>query len=266
MKLKVIIILALTISFLLITPIFAVDMESSKYRIQFGNVNIGAERQTSTSYNMTTTLGQTAANEFNSNGYVVKAGFQYIHSIIPFSFSVSKTNIDFGKLIPGTPSTDDIDLTVTFGAAGQYQVTVSQDDSFRTYNNAYSIPDTICDPSYTCTESVANKWSSNSTYGWGYRMTGNDIAQSFITCEASHGQNCYRSFPNRAQSEPPSVVMESTNVTSVSLTPTGTPSPTPINQPRNSHRSTMRLKVNIDGLQTAGSYYTVLQFVATPTY
>lgn len=270
MKKKIIILIAFLILYVMVYHVIrfvhAVDMESDKYRIQFGNVNIGGEKQTSSTYTMTTTFGQTAAQEFSSNGYIVKAGFQYLHSIIPFSFSVSKTNVDFGTLLPGTPVIESLDLTVTFGSAGQYQVTVVQDDAFRTYDGANSIPDTSCDAGYTCTESVANKWSSDSTYGWGYRMTGNDIASAYVTCETIHGSYCFRPYPNRALGESAAIVMESTNVTSVSPTPTGTPAPTPTDQPRKSHRSTMYMKVNINGLQTAGSYYTVLQFVATPTY
>ena len=83
--------------------VFADNMESSTYRIQMGTINIGGKDQTSDSYKLGTSLGQTAANEFSSSGYIVKAGFQYIHSIIPFRFSLSSTNINLGTLSPNTP-------------------------------------------------------------------------------------------------------------------------------------------------------------------
>ena len=83
-----------------------------------GTVDVGGQKQTSGSYKLTTSLGQSAAGQFDSAGYTVKAGFQYLYSIIPFRFSVSNTNINLGTLLPSTPSTATTTLTVYFGAAG----------------------------------------------------------------------------------------------------------------------------------------------------
>ncbi len=70
---------------LIFTPVvFASEMESSRYRIQMANVNSEAGKMVSTSnVNLSTTLGELAAGQFIKTGYIVKAGFQYIHSIIP---------------------------------------------------------------------------------------------------------------------------------------------------------------------------------------
>ena len=65
-------------------------INSPNYRIQFPNLNSGAGVPSSAGYQVSTTIGQTAAGLYSSSGYRVKSGFQYIHSVIPFSFSVSK--------------------------------------------------------------------------------------------------------------------------------------------------------------------------------
>src|SRR3989339_1104306 len=70
-------------------------IESPNYRIIFPNLNSGAGIPTSSNYRLDSSLGQNAAGEFSSSGYRVKSGFQYIHSIIPFSFSISDIQKDF---------------------------------------------------------------------------------------------------------------------------------------------------------------------------
>ena len=77
-------------------------------------------------YNLSASLGQTAAGQFESAGYIVKAGFQYIYSKIPFTFSLSSIQANLGTLLPSTPSTASINLSVSFGGAGQYVVTAAE--------------------------------------------------------------------------------------------------------------------------------------------
>ncbi len=214
-------------------------MDSSNYEIQFGNVNIGAKDLSSSSYNLGTTLGQTAAQSFSSAGYYVLAGFQYIHTIIPFRFSISDTAIDLGSLTPGVGSTAPTTLTVSFGAAGQYEVTAIEEGPLRTFSDGTSIPDTTCDSS--CTISSADPWTSSASYGFGYNMTGQDIPVDFVN------STYYRPFPDRTQAEAPAIVMSSTDV-------------------GRNRQSVMTFKVNVDAVQAAGQYQTVINFVATPTY
>jgi len=234
----------------------AIDMESARYKIKYGNVNIGARNMTSpTSLNkLSTTVGQLAASQFNSTGYIVKAGFQYWHSIVPFTFSVSNTNINLGTLVPNVFSTisdnTKTNLTVSFGSAGQYQVTAVEEGTLQTMNGD-SIPDTSCNGgSDTCTESSAKTWTSTSTYGFGYNMASEDIPADFISSDY------YRPFPNKKTDDSPAVVMSSSNVT-VDLS----------SKPKDiTHVSTVTFRANISALQAAGSYHTIISFVATPGY
>jgi len=94
MKKIFLIVILYSLFFIHLPSVFAVNLNSPQYTIQAPNINIGGKKQTSDNYSVDTTLGQLAANEFHSNGYIVKAGFQYIRSIIPFTFYISKTNIN----------------------------------------------------------------------------------------------------------------------------------------------------------------------------
>ncbi|MCL4363713.1 hypothetical protein M1328_00570 [Patescibacteria group bacterium] len=219
----------------------ALDMQSPRFRIDSGNVNTAAGDKSSASYKLSDTIGQLAAGQFSSTGYVVKAGFQYIHSIIPFQFSISNINIPLGVLTPNTPSTATTNLTVSFGGAGQYQVTAIEENQLKTLSGN-AIPDTSCDGGLqTCSTSTAAVWSSTSAYGFGYNMIGNDIPADFTN------STYFRPFPNLSLSASPAVVMSSINV-------------------GKNRQSTMTFKANVSPIQPAGSYQTIINFVATPSF
>ena len=130
---KFIIFIIFIIVIMIITRgVSAVPMDSSRFKIESANVEIAGGNKSSTSYKLADTVGQLAAGQYSSTGYVVKAGFQYLHSIIPFRFSISDINIAFGTLVPSTPSTATTNLTVYFGGAGQYQVTAIEEGPLKT--------------------------------------------------------------------------------------------------------------------------------------
>lgn len=237
----IIILSLLTTSYLLLTTSVSADnLDSTNYRIKFSNINIAAGAEGSTSYNLNTSIGQTMAGQFDSTGYTVKAGFQYLNSIIPFRFSVSSININLGTLVPQTPSTASTVLTVSFGGAGQYQVTAIEDTTLKTLAGS-SIPDTSCDSGTPCSKTSSNVWSSNSRYGFGYNMSGNDVPSDF------NDNTYYRPFANAASVDTPVTVMSNTNV-------------------GRNRQATMTFKANISALQPQGSYQTVIRFIATPSY
>ena len=104
------------------------------------------------------------------------------------------------------------------------------------------IPDTTCDGGVdTCTDSLAKPWTSTSKYGFGYNMAGDDIPADFL------GSTYYRSFPDESLAENPEVVMSNTNV-------------------GRNRQSTVTFKTNISGTQPEGTYQTIVQFTATPSY
>ncbi|MCX6731026.1 MAG: hypothetical protein NTZ55_04205 [Candidatus Roizmanbacteria bacterium] len=113
----------LSVHYFFVIPTCAINMQSGEYRIQMGTVDSGGGKMTDPvddTYTLSSSIGQSAAKEFQSNGYVVKAGFQYIYSRIPFSFYLSTIRVDLGTLLPNSPRTGDITMKVSFGGAGQY--------------------------------------------------------------------------------------------------------------------------------------------------
>ena len=144
-------------------------------------------------------------------------------------------------MLPSTPISATTTLIVYYGGTGQYQVTVIEEGSLKT-QSGYTIPDTSCNGgNNSCNESLAKIWSSNSAYGFGYSMSGDDIPADFINL------TYYRPFPDRVAAESPITVMKSGNV-------------------GKNRQSTITIKANISSIQQAGSYQTIINYVATPTY
>ena len=223
---------------LLVIPPVAVaeTMQSSSFRIRLGNFNMTGGSKGSSSYSLTDTVGQTAAGLFSSSGYAVLAGFQYIYTLYPFSFSISDLSIDFGSLTPNSFSSGSNTLTVSAPGQG-YTVTTYEINRLNSGSNY--IADTQCDVS--CNESTAGVWTSTSALGFGYNMNGNDVPATFI------GSTYFRPFPDFSQSESPAAVMTSSAA-------------------GRNRTATVTYRVNIGGSQAAGNYVTQIVFIATPVY
>lgn len=213
-------------------------MISENYRIIFGNLNSGAGIPSSDNYFLDSTIGQTAPGLYSSTNYRVKSGFQYIHSIIPFSFAISDFTIEFGTLTPETFATQTNTLTVSSGGAGAYQVLASENNPLQTLA-ANQIPDTNCDTS--CSETTAGTWTSTTRYGFGFNMSGNDIPADFSSA------NHFRQFADESTAESPQVVMSSVNV-------------------GRDRQATVTYKVNISDTQAAGRYQNIVTYTAVPGF
>lgn len=221
-------------------PVYAQErIESPNYRIIFPNFNSGAGIPTSTNFNLNTTIGQNAPGLYSSAGYRVKAGFQYINSIIPFSFSISDIQKNFGTLTPNSPSTTNSTLTVSVGGAGGYVVKASENHPLQTLDTTNNIIDTLCDT--TCSETTAASWTSTSKYGFGFNMSGDDIPADFTN------SNFFRQFADRSNSESQTTIMSSANV-------------------GRERTATITYKVNISNVQPAGIYQNIIMFTAIPSY
>lgn len=223
------------------SPVVAIDrMESDSYRLKFTNLNMTSGSKESDNFKILDTLGQTAPGEYSSSGYYVKAGFPYIKTIIDFSFTISDLSIDFGTLTPNTFSTKTNTLTVSAGGAGGYNVLASANHPLKLPASATTIPDTTCD-SGSCTEIQAGVWTNTSKYGFGFNMTGDDIASDFTD------STYFRQFADTASTESPQSIMSSVNV--------GT-----------NRTATVTYQTNIQASQSAGDYSNQITYVAIPTY
>lgn len=219
-------------------------MRSDNYELQMPNLNFSAGNVSSSNYKLGFTGGQTGNGPYNSTGYRVLAGFWYLKTIIPFSFSISNTVIEFGTLTSGLPSTANTDITVSAGGAGGYQVTVQEDHQMSVHSIGAIISDTTGD-SGNITESSANAWALNTTYGFGYTMFGNDVPTPFPT--AGPAGTTYKQFADISKNETPQTIMLNNAV-------------------GRNRRATLTYKINTSATQVAGRYHNVITFIATPLF
>lgn len=218
------------------------SMSNGSYIIRFPNLNSFAGKPSNSQYKLGITGGQTAPGLYSGTNYKVRAGFQYIKSIIPFSFTISSLFIDFGPITPGTPITRTNNLTISNGSAYGYTVLASENHALRVDSTGISIPDTTCD-SGTGTESVASAWSNLTTFGFGYRcdnVSGTDCQSGFSTAAN------YRQFSASNSGELAYPVMRGVNV-------------------GRNIQSQITYKVNVSSSQATGSYQNVISFIAVPS-
>lgn len=246
LKFKIFYFLILTFAFCLLPlSAHALTMSNSNYIIQMGNLNMAAGKATGGDSKLGFTMGQTAPGLYSKDGvnYKVRAGFQYVHSIIPFRFTITGLMIDFGVLSPTNPVTRQNELTVSIGSAFGYSVYATESSQLINPGTGALIPDTTCDNG-TCTESVSAAWTSNLTYGFGYRcdnVTGTDCASGFSD------STYYKQFADASKEETPQAVMTGTAV-------------------GRNKKSQITYQINISGSQPAGFYRNFISYIATPTF
>lgn len=243
LKLKIIFLL-LTFAFLLLSlsGVAAQTMSNDNFILRFGNFNTAAGRSTTGGFTLNLTVGQTAPGLYTGTNFKIRAGFQYISSIIPFSFAISQTNIDFGSLTPKNFSTRSNILTVSNGSAFGYQVTASENHPLLAPSSGQMIPDTTCDAG-TCTTTFARPWTQFlTTFGFGYNCT--NLSGTNCASDFNNDPTYFRPF---AASPSSAIVMSSTNV-------------------GRNRQATITYQVNISPVQAAGLYTNVINFIATPSF
>lgn len=218
------------------------SMSNGSYIIRFPNLNSFAGKPSNAQFKLGITGGQTAPGLYSGPNYKVRAGFQYIKSIIPFSFTINSLFIDFGPITPGTPITRTNTLTISNGSAYGYTVLASENHPLRADINGATIPDTTCD-SGTCTETIASAWANLTTFGFGYRcdnITGTDCQNGFAP------PTNYRQFAASNSAEIAQPVMRGVNV-------------------GRNIQGQITYKVNVSGTQSSGNYQNVITYIAVPS-
>ncbi len=226
-----------------VPSINAETLESNNFVIQFSNFNIGSGSVDSASYNVTETLGQTAAGPFGqygSSNSFVGSGFQYIYQLDNFSFEISKLQIDLGTLTPDSHNTDSHTLSITTRGGGGYIVYAYELRPLQLPDGGAAIPNTSCDAG-TCTTSTAGIWSDQTVPGFGYNMSGHDIPVTFAS------SSYFRPFADQSLAQPMQPVMSSDNVAL-------------------RRQATVTYKAGVAGDQAEGNYETGVAFVAVPGF
>lgn len=223
--------------------LFNGTMNNSNYILRMGNFNQSAGKGTNSQFTVTNTTGQTGPGLYTGTNYKVRSGFQYIYSIIPFSFTITGNFIDFGTLTASNPVTRTSTLKVNNQSAGGYVVTAYENHQLLLPGSGQVIPDTTCDNG-TCTETTASPWTSSLVYGFGYRC---DIVDATNYCVSAFSTSTnYKQFADNSKSETGQTIMSG--------------------QSSRNQRAQVTYKVNISGSQPAGLYTNVITYIATPTY
>lgn len=233
----------LLICLLSLSGVAAQTMSNSNFILRFGNFNTAAGKGSTGGFTLNLTVGQTAPGLYTGTNFKVRAGFQYIMSIIPFSFTISQTNIDFGPLSPTIASTRTNTLTVSNGSAFGYTVTASENHRLLVASSGQMIPDTTCN-SGACNTTTAALWNDPNTFGFGYRcdnLSGTDCDPQFLP---PTNDNFYKPF---AASPSAVAVMSSTNV-------------------GRNRQAQITYRLNISNTQAAGLYTNTINFIATPSF
>jgi len=219
-------------------------MDSEGYTIQMPTINMGGARKEGSGKVITDSMGQTAPGRYERDGYIVRAGFQYVYSMVPFSFTITSLNIDFGALMPNTPATASNQLIVSTGSAGGYQVSSFENTPLKVIDGADTIPNTICDDGL-CTQATGSAWINNNVYGFGYTASGDDVIYDLL-------EGKYRQFADDSLNQTPGILMSRNTST--------------YNPPSHTRTATITYKVNIDSSQAAGKYENAVTYVCVPRY
>jgi|DewCreStandDraft_4_1066084.scaffolds.fasta_scaffold01229_41 hypothetical protein len=224
-------------SLLKIDRTFAQEMSSQNFKIQGGNFNMTSGEKSSTNFKLSDVVGQTAAGIFASKGYIIQAGFLNGAAGEVFSFTVLPPVIDFGTLFPNMPIEKTLTIKIENGNVPGYLVKVSENQPLSTSVGS-EIPDTACDKAEKpCTPSQASEWIKNTTYGFGYQMSGITVPAEFAN------KNYFRPFPATRRNEQAALIMQS-------------------KARKVKDEATMTLKLNISKEQPVGVYKNVISFTA----
>ena len=222
----------------------AETMSNNLYRITWGNFNMAAGKPSNASYAVSYTAGQLAPGLYTGTNFIVKSGFQYIYSIIPFAFSINNIFIDFGTLTPANPVVRTNILSVSNQSAGGYIVTAFENHQLFAPATGQYIPDTTCDGG-SCSETAPGGWSSSLTYGFGYRC---DIVSVTNYCNSDFSiVSNYKQFADNSKSEIPQTVFSS-------------------HVSGRNQQAQVSYKANVSSVQANGAYSNFITYIATPTF
>lgn len=212
-------------------------MQSANYAVQMGNFNMTSGSKSSSSFTVTDTVGELTPGEFNSTGYTVLSGFQYIYALPEFSFRITDLNIDLGLLQPGTYGSDSHELIISTRSAG-YTILARAQHELRSPQSD-EIPFTNCDA--PCTINTAQTWIDPMNVGFGFNVNGTHASPDFVST------SYFRPFANAENAE-----MAQTIASHGSLVTDDT--------------LTVTYKASVNDSQAAGNYTTVIDYTAVPNY
>lgn len=220
---------------------------AQSYDIGNDTIDQMGEEKESDNYKMNDALGQTTSGEIAGTSFKIQSGVMY-YDLIPLSFTLSNTSVDFGLLTPKTPSTGSTDVTVICNSPEGYQVTVYETTPLKLKGGVdrkipYGSSDGDDLPFNSITESVEGAWTDYDTeFGFGFslaNLTGGDATFT----------SGFREFADYSFSEAPQSIMSKAG----STLETGS-------------STRVTYQVNIDEIQPAGTYQNTIVYILTAEF
>jgi len=179
--LPIILIPVLVVSFFVLqSKVQAYEMASTSYRIQESSVNVGGlDSETSTSYKLRETIGESAIGTATSTSYKLQMGYQpMISGYISLSVSASSvTLLPAISTISGGTATSSYTATVTTDNPGGYALYVVASTNPALKSGANSFADYA--PAIEATPDFVWSVAANASE-FGFTPEGTDIAQRFL--------------------------------------------------------------------------------------
>jgi hypothetical protein len=231
------------------SSVYGQHFESDSYIIDWGNFNMTSGSKQSTNYHLTDTVGQNAPGQYDSDGYILKSGFQYIYEQSnQLSFAIDNLNIAFGSLVPGIGTTLFNTITISTPSGHGYEIFAHQNHPLQTAASN-QIPDTQCDNT-DCDQSTSGVWTLDTTYGFGFNAIGIDQNSAPVgigTSQYFPDSTYFRQFADVSASEDPQIIMSQ-------------------NLPVEDQSALISYKINISSSQAGGNYQNAIIFTAVPKY
>ena len=232
----------LTVLLTYTSPVTAEQMDSSNYQLQIESVEIQPATDSASTAEPTIPITPTPhtlppANlaELKQQGYTILSGKDDQYAAQHFTIAISQTSITFENTPNQSTQQKDLDISVSSEGTYGYQIIASQ-PSILTTMTGLTIKNTTCDsPQYSCSVNNAASWESDTSYGFGYTIKGNDTPRDF------NNSTYFRPFSAERD-----ITIMSESMTEKVRTAT----------------VTMRLKTQAG--QPEGSYHTTVQLLALP--
>ncbi len=222
--------------YLLTTTSHALELQSPQFKLDVGDMNIDSPTSKSVSLTAESTLGKEAYAQFK------EFGFSLITSepSEDFTFGLSQSNINLGEIKGAKTLTGETSFTIKSPNPHRFDITMIQEYPLKNSSDK-EIPPTSCNgANQTCNKSFAKAWTSSSSFGLGYSLSGKDIPLDFINSQY------FRPLPSLEHNDLPVFLSSSQQKTNYQ------------------EKVSFKLKVPLD--QPEGTYESLINFIAVPIY
>jgi hypothetical protein len=186
--------------FLCILPLSVVAQDTDSVKLQIEDIRYDEPTPIPHVEPSDSVLFTQDGQDYETKGYVIHTNLDS-----GLLLNLSKTRVSIDPQPMDTTNEEPVSLAIAADSEFSYQVLAVQQTPTST-STGLKIDNTTCDIAFIpCTSSLGRKWISTGSYGFGYRMKGDDSGKDF------HDSSVYRPFPLNSKKETPVVLMENNN-------------------------------------------------------